>query len=160
MSSDRAQLGFDFLAGMSLFLIVVGFVFNFAPVMFDPFTTGAGGDMTTADRTAATLAGDLLVEEGTAPNVLNTTCTEDFFEPSGPDADCGFDEDASDLHAAVGVSSTTKLNVTIEGSGTVVVSGGVPLSAGPTPTSTASVTVSQRIVFLDGEEETLLVRVW
>lgn len=160
MSRDRAQLGFDFLAGMSLFLIVVGFVFNFAPVMFDPFTTGAGGDMTTADRTAATLAGDLLVDEGTTPNVLNATCAEEFFDTGGPDADCGFSEDASDLQAAVGVSSTTKLNVTIEDGGSIVDSGGVTLSAGPAPTSTASITVSQRIVFLNGEEETLFVRVW
>lgn len=82
-TTDRAQLGFDFIAGMSLFLIMVGFVFNFAPVMFDPFTTGQGGEMTAADRTAAALSEDMLADSGTAPNILNDSCTVEFFDTDG-----------------------------------------------------------------------------
>lgn len=159
-TADRGQLGFDFFAGMSLFLIMVGFVFNFAPVMFDPFTTGQGGEMTMADRTAAAISEDLLADTGTAPNILNDTCVEEFFDADGDTADCRFRKDADDLTAAVGVGSKVKLNVTIEDSDEVVELNSVTLSAGPTPTSTASTTVSRRIVFLDGEEETLIVRVW
>lgn len=160
MSPDRGQLGFDFVAGMSLFLITVGFVFNFAPVMFDPFTTGQGGDMMTADRTAATIAEDLLVENETGPNVLDTDCTEEFFDADGATADCGFAQDADDLNSAIGVDNTIRVNVTVENNGSAVVLNGVTLAAGPPPSAAASTTISQRIVFLDGSERTLNVRVW
>lgn len=115
--------------------------------------------MITGDRSAVKLSGDLLVDNGTKPNVLNTTCTEEFFDADGDPPACGGSDDAQDLNSALGVNGNTKVNVTIEDNGTIV-NTGTQLSAGPSPTSTASVTVSQRIVLLDGEEETLFVRVW
>lgn len=157
--TDRAQYGFDFLAGMSVFLITIGFVYGFAPGMFAPFTSDTGPNMIIADRSAASLSEHLLVESGTAPGTLNETCTEEFFDPGGAATGCTFDTDADDLQAALGIESSVNVNVTIEDNGTIVTQG-VPLAAGPSPDPAAGVTVSQRIVFLDGEEETLYVRVW
>jgi hypothetical protein len=156
---DRGQTGFDFLAGMSVFLLTVGFVFGFAPGMFSPFTSETGTTMIVADRTAASLAEHRLADSATEPGRLNETCTEEFFDADGVTGECSFDADAKDLETALGVQSTLDLNVTIEDNGSIVTLG-VPLAAGPGPNPSAGVTISQRIVFLDGEEETLFVRVW
>lgn len=157
--TDRGQYGFDFLAGMSVFLITIGFVFGFAPGMFSPFTSDTGPNMIVADRSAASLSEHLLVESGTAPGSLNETCTKAFFDSGGSTSGCNFDTDADDLPAALGIDSSVNVNVTIEDNGTIVTKGG-RLAAGPTPDPSAGVTVSQRIVFLDHEEQTLYVRVW
>ena len=155
----RGQTGFDFLAGMSVFLLTVGFVFGFAPGMFSPFTSETGTTMIVADRSAASLVEHRLVDTTSEPGILNGTCTEEFFDADGMVAECPFDTDAADLHDALGVDSTLDVNVTIEHNGSIVTHG-VPLTAGPEPNPSAGVTVSQRIVYLDGEEETLFVRVW
>lgn len=157
--TDRAQYGFDFLAGMSIFLLTIGFIYGFAPGMFSPFTSDTGPNMIVADRSAASLSEQLLVESTTSPGTLNESCTEEFFSPAGPTAGCHFDADSGDLHAALGIDTTVGVNVTIEDNGTIV-DERVRLAAGPKPDASTSVTVSQRIVFVYGEEKTLYVRVW
>lgn len=156
--TDRGQYGFDFLAGMSVFLITIGFIFGFAPGMFSPFTSDTGPNMIVADRSAASLSEQLLVESTAAPGNLNESCTKKFFDAGGASG-CHFDADADDLHAALGTDATVRLNVTIEDNGTIV-DEGVRLAAGPAPDPSSGVTVSQRIVFLYDQEQTLYVRVW
>ena len=60
---EKAQTGFDFLVGMSVFLVTIGLVLGFVPSMFQPFDTDTGPDMVTADRSAAHLVEDLLVQD-------------------------------------------------------------------------------------------------
>lgn len=156
----RGQTGFDFLVGMSVFLITVGIVFTFAPGMFTPFDTNTGSTMVIADRSASLLAEDLLVEDVSRPGVLNATCTTEFFDADGAVADCRFDDDADDLHAALVTDEFRGLNVTVESSGSILSVNGDPLAAGRTPPSTADVVVGKRAVLVDGEQSVLLVRVW
>lgn len=159
--SDRGQLGFDFMVGMAVFLLTLGFLFAFLPGMFEPFSNSSGQGMITADRSAARLAEDLLVEDGTDPNVLNKTCTVDFYEEGGTDAaGCRFETDSSDLAGALGIDVDTSVNTTIESGGTIDSLDGVELKAGPVVAERVDVTVSQRIVLLDGQDRRLIVRVW
>ncbi|MFC7136774.1 hypothetical protein ACFQRB_10305 [Halobaculum litoreum] len=146
-----------------MFLLVVAFVFAFAPSLTAPFTDDATEATVVADRSADRLANGLLVAAPTRPSVLNATCTADFFDTVGPDADCRFDDDASDLSAALGVDTTVRsLNVTVvETPGDAVATvDGTTLAAGEAPPRGADVSVSRRAVLLDGRDATLIVRVW
>lgn len=156
-SCERGQLGFDFLVGMSVFLISLGFVLGFVPGMFDPFVGGTSGDMIIADRSAAHLSDNALVDSTTDPGVLNTTCTVAFFNDSIPST-CRVD--TAELPAALGVHRSVSVNATIQNEGTVRSIDGVALESGPVPSDLGSVSVAQRVVFLDGESSRLYVRVW
>lgn len=156
---SRGQLGFDFLVGMSIFLITVAFVIGFIPGMFDPFAAETGADMIIADRSAAHITGNVLVESPAEPSVLNTTCTviffnEDYSIPSG----CRFD--TQDLSGALGVDDAVRLNVTIEDASSIREIDNDPLKSGRIPTDLDDVSVAQRVVYVDGEASRLYVRVW
>lgn len=155
---DRGQTAFDFLVGMSVFLVTVGFVFAFVPGMFAPLET-ASANMVTVDRAAGSLVEDLLVEDVRRPGVLNATCTEAFFDGTGG-ASCRFEEDANDLNGALGVDSTATVNVSFESGGSVATLDGDRLAAGPEPPSTADVVVGQRVVLVDDRRLSAYVRVW
>lgn len=159
-SHDRGQTGFDFLVGMSVFLITTGIVFSFAPGMFEPFDTDTGPNMVVAERSGSLLAADLLVENVTRPGVLNATCTADFFDEDTDDPNCRFDQNGTDLNAALHVDEFRGLNVTVESSGSVITVDGDSLEAGRAPPATAEVVVGKRGVLIEGEQGTLLVRVW
>lgn len=163
-SSDRAQTAFDFLAGVTVFLVTVAFVLSFVPGMFQPFESDTGANMVAADRSAALLASAALVENVTAPGVLNETCTAEFFDADGDVEECPYDADAGHLPAALGLDETTGVNVTIEDSSGVLSvtgdGGSVDTAAGRAPPVTAEVVVGERIVIVDGERGTLHVRVW
>jgi hypothetical protein len=160
---DRGQTSIDFVVGMAVFLLTVAFVVAFLPGVFEPFTANGEGDSLAADRTATVLAEQLLADP-TDPAVLDAGCTAEFFDAAGDGAggltDCGFGTDAADLETALGLDSTTHVNVTIAERGRVRSVNGVPLRAGPTPPTSESVVVSHRVVLLDGEESDLYVRVW
>jgi len=166
----RAQTSIDFVVGMSVFLLTVAFVVGFVPGVFEPFTASGEEATLTADRTAAALAEHLLADPAT-PSALNATCTAEFFSTAdgGLIEACRFDADASDLETALGVGSTTGVNVTVEedGSylrayenGTVSPDGDVSLRAGPDPPDSGNVVTARRVVLLDGEGRNLYVRVW
>ena len=157
---DRGQTGFDFLVGMSVFLLTVGLVLSFTPGMFEPFDTETGPSMIIADRSASLLSADLLVEDVTRPGVLNATCTADFFDAGADDPSCRFDQDGADLHSALAVEEFRGINVTVESSGSPLTVDGDRLAAGPAPPVTADVVVGKRAVVVDGRGATLLVRVW
>ncbi len=148
----RAQTTMDYAVGVSLFLLVVAFVFAFVPTMFDPFA-GEQGQSMVADRAATQLSSDLLGDPAT-PYALDGECVEDFFNRSavgdgGIPSQCGYE--TRDLSAALGVSGG--LNVTVERGGSVV------HSAGP-PSTGNSVVTAQRFVTVDGREHRLYVRAW
>ena len=161
-SSERAQLALDFLAGMAIFLVTVGFVLSFVPGMFQPFESDNGPRMVVADRSAALLVEDLLIDDDATPGNLNDTCTAEFFDGDTDVGDCPFDDDASDLDAALGIADHRVVNVTIQASGGVrtLDGGSIRAAAGPPPASTANVLVAKRVVLVEGKQSTLLVRVW
>jgi len=153
---DRGQTTIDYAVGVSVFLLVVAFVFAFAPSLTAPFTGDATDAVVVADRSADRVANDLLVEDPTRPAVLNTTCTEAFFDTDGPDRsdDCRYDANASKRKTALGVLSPVRsVNVTVVGDGPT-------LAAGPSPSRGADVSVARRAVLLDGSDASVVVRVW
>jgi hypothetical protein len=156
---DRAQTTLDFTVGITVFLGVVIFSFAFIPTMFAPFETDTGSEFVVADRAADRLAGDALVEAPRDPGVLNDTCTTGFFDGSTPDG-CRYDETADDLSAALGVSDTTSVNVTVRNGSGIRTLDGTRLAAGPTPTASSDAIVATRVVLLSDEQHRLLVRVW
>ncbi|WP_132057561.1 DUF7287 family protein [Halorussus amylolyticus] len=157
--TERGQTSIDFVVGMSVFLLTVAFVVGFLPGLFEPFDGGDGAAALSADRTAAGLTGDLLGSPD-RPDVLDATCTAEFFDADGDTADCRFDADASDLSGALGLGSGTNVNVTVEEDGSVRSVAGQKLRAGPAPSESGSVTVGRRVVLLADEESTLFVRMW
>lgn len=161
---DRGQTAIDFLAGMTVFLVTIGFVLNFIPGVFQPFDGDTGPDMVAADRSGALLAESALVDDVGAPGVLNETCTAEFFDGDGDTADCSFESDSDDLNDALGIDDATEVNVTIEnGTGIRTVegdSGPVAAEVGRAPPPTADVVTATRVVLLEGEQGKLNVRVW
>lgn len=169
--TSRGQTPVDFVAGMGVFIVAVGFVVWFVPDLLVPLDGGAETSML-ADRIASQVAGPLLGES--TPGTLETGCTIAFFTSTGG-AGCEFT--ASDPVAdIVGVDSPYSVNVTLEQSvsggpetkilradGGDIVAGntGTLLTAGPsTPTSGGEVTVVRRPVVVDGEYAYVVVRVW
>lgn len=164
LSNRRSQTALDFLVGMSVFLLAVGFTFGFVPTMFEPFQVGAGGGTVVADRAAGHFVGTALAVPGT-PAILDRGCTRDFFNASveTPPEDCNWtygDGSLEALRNETGADGFTGMNVTIERGGTIRDLDGVTLDAGPAPPRHESITVSNRIVSIDGEEHRLKVRVW
>ena len=161
---DRGQTAIDFLAGMTVFLVTVGFVLSFVPGMFQPFETDTGANMVAADRGAAILVEDALVDGSETPGALNETCTAEFFDANGITGSCRFEDDADDLPGALGLDELRQVNVTIESGGSLetVQGGGGPVTtaAGPSPASTDDVVVATRVVLVEGQQATLYVRVW
>lgn len=158
-SGARGQLSFDFLIGMSVFLIAIGFVFGLAHGAFEPFATDSGENMIAAERGAARLVEDALVVSPDRPGVLDRQCAVELFNgDSSVPSDCRYTTE--DLNDALGIKDTMGVNVTVEDGGVIRSVDGTPLAAGPTSPPEQGVVVAQRIVFLDGDESKLLVRVW
>jgi hypothetical protein len=163
--TERAQTGIDFLIGMTVFLIAVGFVFSFVPTMFDPFGGPGVDDALIADRSAAQLAEYALVNDPSNPGVLNPACTAAFFaenESRAGEHDCNFDpEEVDDLTALLGIREQKRINVTIGDPGNVTYENTeITMQRGDDPSSAGSDTVSRRVVLIDGEPSELRVRVW
>lgn len=157
-TAARGQTGIDFMVGMGVFLLAVGFVFGFAPGLFVPFSGETGAAMVIADRGAETLSEDILVESMDQPGVLNETCTVEFFDEDGNVGDCRFDTE--NLNDATGIDDRFDLNVTIEEGGSIVSLQGVTLAAGDGSDPVRDTIVVKRVVLLAGAERTLLMRVW
>ncbi|WP_459877870.1 DUF7287 family protein [Halorubrum gandharaense] len=156
--TDRGQTVLDFVVGMSVFLLAVGFTFAFVPSLLEPFTAGEGAKMVVAERSAAHLA-ETSLAAGSTPAVLSTECTRDFFDEV-PNDDCNWEHSAADLSAELGVVDHHGLNVTVANSSGSHSIDSVPLVAGDEPPPGASVSTGSRMVDLDGETYRLTVRVW
>ncbi|SHH31913.1 DUF7287 family protein [Halobaculum gomorrense] len=163
LEGDRGQTTIDYAVGVSVFLLVVAFVFAFVPSLVGPFTSDDTASVVVADRAADRLANDLLVDDPTAPSVLNETCTAAFFDADGaaPPDGCRYDTDGSDLVKALGLgSSAPSLNVTVRSGETIATVDGTTLAVGASPPPGAEVSVARRATLLAGETYSLAVRVW
>ncbi|WP_338728236.1 hypothetical protein [Haladaptatus sp. DJG-WS-42] len=172
--TERAQTSMDFLVGMSMFLIIVIFVLSFVPGLIEPFNDSVQEDTVAVDRVATQLSKGMLGSTA-EPFILDAQCTEAFFDETDDPGDCNFDP-GTPVGDRFGLSSTQQLNITIErdtngdgdreilrmdGAGNIVDSGGFLLKEGRSPpTSTGSVVVARRVVYLDGQDVSLIVRMW
>lgn len=185
--SDRAQTLPDFVIGVTVFLLTIGFIVAFVPQMMAPYE----GQETSvvADRAASSLANDLLSKSGAASGQgasseqepssgLNETCTAAFFTDSDASG-CSFDANDS-IEDRIGIDSRYAINVTLEGS-----VGGSPgsdtwcadedeesigpcdgdqterLAVGPsTPDDSRSVATARQVVHVNGSDAVLEVSIW
>ncbi|UIO98513.1 hypothetical protein Hbl1158_08035 [Halobaculum sp. CBA1158] len=162
---DRGQTTIDYAIGVSVFLLVVAFVFAFSPSLTAPFTGDATDAVVVADRSADRLANDLLVADPARPAALDAACTAGFFDTTEPVGDCRYETDASDLTGALGIGSPVRTaNVTLVDGDEIRTLGdggnAVRLAAGPSPPRGADVSVARRAVLLDGSDAIVVVRVW
>ncbi|WP_416841590.1 hypothetical protein [Haloferax sp. DFSO52] len=139
----RAQTGLDFVVGVGLFLLVLGFLVQFVPGMIAPYSDDAELPVV-AERVATRLTGAYLGSP-TSPGELDRTTATTYFEGTDPDPE--------------GVAAGYSVNVTAEGNLT-----GDPLeqfhSVGDVPPRDGSVAVVRRVVSVEGEDVLLTVRVW
>ena len=165
-AGERGQTTIDYAIGVSVFLLVVAFVFAFAPSLTAPFTGDATDAAVVADRSADRLANDLLVADPARPPHLDAGCTAGFFDTDeAVGDDCRYETDAGDLRGALGIASPVRTaNVTVVGDAGVRVLGdgadAVSLTAGPSPPRGADVSVARRATLLDGSDVRVVVRVW
>lgn len=178
----RAQTTLDFAIGVAVFIVTVSFVLAFVPGMFQPFTGSSQENTVAGDRIATDLATSLLVEsthdDSLKAYVLNRTCTTAFFDTgTSPPSGCAYD--GTTLAGRVGIDSSQPLNVTIrrdtngdgvagvlcwDGNDNLIERGtgtcATPAYAvGDTPGG-QTVTLSQRLVGIDGRDAWLEVRLW
>jgi len=183
----RGQTTLDFAIGISIFLVVMVFVFSFVPGTLQPFVFTGTDHPVVADRLGDRLAQGQLGHPD-EPFVLNSTCAVEFFNESryddglGSPSECRYD--GSELHERAGVTNRTNVNITLEGNTTASVDGSTTLcwddstdalaqvggscSAGdvrlatgsPPPTANDVSVTARRVVALDGEDVTMRVVVW
>lgn len=185
----RGQTTLDFAIGISVFLVVIVFVFSFVPGILQPFVTSADDNAVLADRVSDRITQGQLGDPS-EPYVLDRECAVEFFNDSRYDAglgspsDCRYD--GGDIQERLTVRNRTNINVTLEGNVSASVDGStmlcwddvgdelaqigsgdcgglddVTLTSGGIPPSAndASVT-SRRVVFLADEDVTMKVVVW
>lgn len=153
----RGQTTLDFVIGLSVFLLALGFAFGFLPGVFAPFSVDSDAELMRADRSAVRLS-ERILGSPTRPNRLNSTCTAAFFEGATLHPGCRYE--TLDLTGALGLPSRTNVNVTVEREGDVASVDGVRLARGPVPSRTSDVGVARRLVILEGATYNLIVRVW
>jgi hypothetical protein len=152
-TQGRGQTGVDFIVGVGIFLLTVGFVVSFVPGMLGPFSDEPTGPLV-ADRIA-----DDLVERSLATGVGTSTLDPDrtraFFDRTAvPDR--------------LALPDGSHLNVTLEASvsgsaARVVVESpsGTPLAMGePVPGAGASIATTSRLAAFEGEAVVVVVRLW
>lgn len=157
-AGERGQTLHDFVLGMTLFLLTLGYVLAFMPSLIAPYVPAEDGSTIVADRTAETLTHDLLAKDDAPVNTLDPYCTKEFFNGSAP-SDCPFE--SSDVQEITGLRDRTNVNVTISYDESVSTYEGVRLARGPAiPENGGDVVTATRIVTLDGGSVKLKVRVW
>lgn len=158
----RGQTLHDFAIGMTVFLLVLGYVFAFVPGLFSPFTPETDSTAIRVDRTADFLTGDLLAEGGVA-GALNETCTAYFFTGTGDCDRLSQPADEAYVRDLAALSSATSVNVTMVRNGSVAryPATGDLLAVGPSPeTAGGRVIRAARIVSFDGRDYRFVVRMW
>ncbi|TKX75572.1 hypothetical protein EXE46_03755 [Halorubrum sp. GN11_10-6_MGM] len=179
-ADDRGQTVLDFVVGMSVFLVAVGFTFTFVPSLLEPYAVGEGATVIVAERGAARLAESSLAAPSLAASgpaaTLSHACSLAFFDGVDPEtasdeSDCEWAANADDLHAELGVSDRRGLNLTVTQHGSVASldadGATVAMRAGPAPPRDESVSAASRIVTIEDPEERvgpetyrLTLRVW
>jgi len=154
----RGQTTLDFAAGIGIFLLVVSFVFLFVPSMLDPLSEDSQDDRIVADRVATQLATGTLTSTPAGPYVLDTGCTDPFFDDTlSVPSRCRYA--GNSLKERVGASDLISMRVQLTGSAFTDKTVSDPAGATP-PSSSGTVFVAQRGVQYNGNRGTLLVEVW
>ncbi|WP_302080341.1 DUF7287 family protein [Salinibaculum rarum] len=176
----RGQTTLDFALGISIFLVVIFFVFTFVPGLLDPFALNEEEDTVLVGQIADRLSQDTLGDPA-EPYILDRSCTVKFFNNSTSNSGCGFSGNST--HELLNIPQTKDANVTIERNSTVGSAGtdilcwnatsekltsddscdGTKLSLGDSPTANnrnPSTITARRVVSLNGEDVTLKVVVW
>jgi hypothetical protein len=108
----RGQTTLDFATGVSVFLLVIIFVFTFVPGILTPFTQTAQEETVTANRVADLISKDIVAEPN-QPYLLDGDCTAALLSDSaGPG--CGFD--GATLEARLDLDDFQSVNLTVRGS--------------------------------------------
>jgi hypothetical protein len=80
VKGEGAQITIDYIAGMSIFLLAVAFVFQFMYGLFAPFQSGSDDVTLAADRASTILVERLLVADNIkAANVIDEKKLSNFF---------------------------------------------------------------------------------
>ncbi|MFB6085127.1 MAG: hypothetical protein ABEJ94_12870 [Halorientalis sp.] len=155
LSGDRrGQTLQDFVLGVSVFLVVVVFVFGLFPSFLSPFTAGVdASERAQADRLARNLIENHSVQA--AGNALNGTALSNTMQKS-----------ETALRERFGLSSTSGINVTVRtlDGPRIVRYDGTRLAVGSNRADETGASVS-RLVSIAGSEKCqpgcrLVVRVW
>jgi len=178
----RGQTTLDFALGISIFVVVMLFVFTFVPGLLDPFALSNEEDTVLVGQLADRLSQDTLGDP-TEPFVLDRPCTVAFFQ-TGSSAPSRCRYDGTTVEERLNIPSSQNVNVTIERNATVgssspdtlcwddsakelvpaddsacdtaLTAGESPQSGGQNP---ATIT-ARRVVSLAGEDVTMKVVVW
>ena len=143
---SRGQTALDFVVGVGLFLLVLGFLVQFVPGMLAPYSDDA--ELPVVAERAATRLTDMHLGDPASPGELDRTATLTFFNET--------QEPALDTLVADGYS----VNVTADGNVTGEALGPQFHAVGETPPQDGSVAVVRRLVSIEGEDVLLTVRVW
>lgn len=155
----RGQTLFDFVVGMTLFMLVILFTVFFLPGLIDPFEPSPDASTVLADRGADHLTQDVMRATGEGPYVLDRDCTVALFDGRATDA-CNVASD--DLSQIVGMREQSNAHaVIVDQDGNVVQLDGVELSYGDDiSTANSDVYSATRVVTIDGQRYEFRYRVW
>jgi len=176
--SDRGQTTLDFSVGISVFLLVVAFVFLFAPGFLQPFTQAPSEETVVANRVADKLTSDLWGSPNTT-YVVNDDCAVPFFD-SGAASPSGCTYTGTSVNDRVNVSDRHSVNVTVRGnlssstgmrilcydqraevlSESSCGAGEQRLAIGSNSNDQQTVVTARRVISLAGTDVTLEVEVW
>lgn len=111
---QRSQTTLDFAIGISVFLMVVIFIFLFIPGLLSPFTAGTQEETVTTNRVADAISQSLLGDPQ-EPYSLHRYCTVEFLDDTpGVPGRCNYD--SKSLVDELGLDSNRQnVNVTIRG---------------------------------------------
>jgi len=114
VTSDRGQTTIDFAIGVSLFLLVVVFVFLFVPDLLEPFNSGTQEETVAVNRVADELSQRQLGNAGD-PYVVSTTCAVAFFDNETGPSECTFAKSGSPSPVGdqLDLTARQRINVTI-----------------------------------------------
>jgi hypothetical protein len=145
----RGQTTLDYAFGMSVFLLIVTFVFVATPTLLDPFTVSSTDDsMAQSERIADVLVTHLATDPG--GRTIENARVETFFVSTAPTA--------SELRQFVGLDPGYRINVTVSNSSTRLYATGDTVEERSDPARTTRiVTISNRSCTPTCQ---LVVRVW
>lgn len=106
---DRGQTTLDFAIGISIFVLVILFVFLFVPNLLEPFNSGSQEETVGVNRVADELSQRIL-GSSQEPYILNATCTAAFFDDRAPD-DCNFE--SGSIEEQLDLELRNRVNVTV-----------------------------------------------
>lgn len=156
----RGQTFFDFVVGITLFLLVILFTVFFIPDLIDPFEPSQDASTILADRGADHLTQNVMRAEGEGPYVLDRACTVALFDDRATDA-CNVDH--NELRFIVGMGDRSHAHAQLENrEGDIVVIDGVQMEVGDDVERATSGDVysATRVVTIDGQRYELTYRVW